>query len=98
MADLEDIPVVGKLVAVLAGATDLVLYSGDLIMGLLVGLVDVVLGSPELLLPIVSMLNRLASRFAWLPPDLVETVLTVVLVALVVKYIGDILSKASENA
>jgi len=84
MVELEDVPLIGRIAA-LGGATfDVLLHSGDLVVGLVV----MVVGSPDVLVSVLSVLRRFADGIAWLPGGLLEDVVTVLLVALLVQSIA----------
>lgn len=101
MGDIEDLPVVGRVVGVLTVLVDVVLNSGDLVVAGVVGLAHVALGNVDLLLPLMSTLSRLSDTIAWLPADAVETAFTVVLVAALASYaarfLGAALGRKSEK-
>jgi hypothetical protein len=95
--DVSDIPVVGRLVAAGGILGDLILHSGELVAFLVVFIVEGVLGSPELLVGLLTTLNRLASRVQWLPADLINQAMTAGLIALLVVYVGRYLDRLTDS-
>lgn len=90
MADLSELPVVGKLLGVGSVLVDLVANGGEFVLGALMWVVEAVIGHPDILLTVLFQLSKLKDRVPWVPGEIVDAVLTVVLVAslvlTVVKY------------
>jgi hypothetical protein len=89
--ELEDLPIVGRLVTVLAFAGDLLVNSGDLLVALVFGLGEALITNIDTVVPLLSTVDRLAERLAWIPAGLVEDLLLVGLVALTVVYTARII-------
>lgn len=103
MGDLEDVPIVGSLLVRLAGVAtllgDMVLHSGDLVLGSIMWIVTGVIGTPEFLLSITRVLRSLSLRWDWLPHDLLDKAVTVALVTMLVLYIIRFVeSKSDKNS
>ena len=76
---LSSIPVVGALLSV---AIDILLFGGDIIIGVVGGLVSTV----ELWIPMLSYLGRSSDMIDWLPREQIEIAIGIVAVALVGYY------------
>jgi hypothetical protein len=96
MADLKDLPVIGRAVAVIGSVGDLVLTGGDLLLDAAMGLVLGIVGNPELVVAIISTLKRLAGPLN-LPLALLEQLSYAALVGLAVVYVGRLLQSSEEN-
>lgn len=79
---LEDVPVLGWFVGVGVWAWDLLISGGDLVLDLALAL----LGNVGLVVPLVTTLDRLASRYEFLPADLTGALVNVALVVLFAAY------------
>lgn len=86
--DVADLPIVGRVATAGLALLDVVLHGGEFIAFIVTFVVDGLLGQPELLVSILLTLYRLGDRIAFLPADVIDTVLTVALVALLVAYLG----------
>ncbi|WP_336331130.1 hypothetical protein [Haloarcula sp. CGMCC 1.2071] len=98
MVDIEDIPIIGRVLSYGALALDIGLQSGEFVLSLLDAVLSIALGSPETVVSLVLTLNRLSDMVEWLPTALIQQVVTVALVALLVKRILDYLGKAVDKA
>lgn len=85
---LDDLPVVGQLLAVGTALLDLFANGGELVLALFTFL----LGHMGLLFPFVTTLDKLAPRIGWVPPGVLDQVVTVVLVAMLATYLFRLVS------
>lgn len=86
--DLSDVPIVGRLVAALGVFADVALQGGETILWLVVLLVDGILGQPEIMVAILTTLNRLGDKITFLPAETIDTILTAALVAILILYVA----------
>ena len=77
--DIDDVPVLGSVVTVLAAGGDLLLNGGEVIFSL----VAFALASPDMWVTALFYLERLAGLVAWIPGAVIDQLLVVGLVLLV---------------
>lgn len=87
-----------KLGALGGVALDWLLSGGDLVLGIIGAVVEVLLGQPELVVGLVSAANRLATRVPYLSEPMLDQILTVVLTAWVALYVLRLANIISTNA
>jgi hypothetical protein len=85
MVDLEDVPLLGTVVATGGSALDLVLHGGTWIVSIIDGLLLAIVGSPASLVSLLSITERLTARLG-IPSGLIETLLTMSLTVMFVIY------------
>jgi hypothetical protein len=84
--DREDVPLLGGVISSGAAVLDLLLNSGEIILGLLPILLD-----PEILLRILSVVDTLGIGI--FPSGLLDQLISVLVVALFINFIGSLLIK-----
>lgn len=82
MGDLRDLPVIGALFSAGYVFVDVLAQAPDIVIAIVVSL----LGSADVLVPFLSVIDRLADQFGWLPADLTQTLLTLALLGLALNY------------
>lgn len=90
MGDVSDLPLIGQA---LGGGTivlDLLLNSGDLVIGLL----GFLLANLPTFAGVVGALSTLAPKVAWLPNGLLETASTALVIALLTRSVIKLGAKA----
>ena len=98
MVELEDWPLIGKLVTAGTLAADTLIHGSSVVLDLVVGTILVAAGQPEMLIGLFSVLNRLTGVFAFLPADLLQTGVKALLVALAVMYLARLSKKATQKS
>lgn len=88
-----DIPIVGRLGAVGGATTDLVFNGGEIIVGLSWGLLDNV----DILVAIVSGVERLAERIEWIPVGAVDQAVTALTVSMLMIYTARLVSRLGDD-
>ena len=94
---LRDIPILGRLIGVIGVGVDLLFHGGETILALVGAVMQIVLTSPESIVSVVMTLNRLENYAGWLPEDLVNNLMTAVLVIALAVSVVRILEKAAES-
>jgi len=89
----KDLPVIAQIASALSLLLDLVLNSGDF----LVDLIWVAVENVEIVLSIIVTLNRLADRLPFLPSNVVQKVATATFAAMLIVYIGRLVSQIGDN-
>lgn len=84
MVDLEDLPVIGKFVALSGGVLDLLFHSGEFVFLI----VDFLLSNVGALTAILRILESLANRIPLLPAGIFDELLTAMLIAFLVVELG----------
>jgi len=98
MVNIEDWPLVGKLVTAGTLALDQLIHGGSVIFDVVIGTVLVAVGQPEMLIGLFSVLNRLTGVFGFLPTNLLQMGVKVLLVALAVTYLARLTKKATQKS
>lgn len=100
MVDLESLPIVGKVFATGGVVLDVVLHSGQTIVHLVAALFEVLLGSPELAVAVLSLTHRLNGMFDVLPvtPMQLKMALAGALLVLLAKHLTEFASAVDKNA
>jgi len=84
---------VAGLVGSLGTLLDLLINGGATILSIGFAVADVVLGSPELIVGIVSSLRAIAQIVPWLPRDALTDLLLIALAALVLIQLNRLIGK-----
>lgn len=87
MVDVSEIPVVGRVLASILMAGDWLVSGGEFILELITLVVTLLLGRPELIVGLLTSINRLTDRLG-ISAQLIDAAMTVALVAMVVVYVG----------
>lgn len=91
--DLSDLPGISAFAAVGGLLTDLLFYGGDIILAAGFG----ILSSVDLWIPLLSYLSRLAEFVPWLPEEIIETAIPVVLSIVTIVYAIRIINRIRSN-
>lgn len=89
----KDLPVVGQIASALSLLLDMILNGGEFV----VAFVWIAIENVDLVLSFVVTLNRLADRLPFLPSDVVQKVATAMFAAMLIVYLGRLVSQIGDN-
>lgn len=93
MTDLENIPVVGKILTVGGALSDMVLNSGEFLFAL----AWIAIENVEVVLSIVVTVQRLSKTIPWLPAEAAQKAATAMFAAMLIIYIGRLTKQATQE-
>lgn len=99
--ELEDLPIVGKFLTVLAGVLEIVVHGGELVFALFGGLLSVFFGSPEILVGLIGTLRRLEDLIGIpvpIPADVLNYLLAIALFAMLTIYAGRLANHVTKKS